>query len=253
MLVVHLLVAVLVGVLAAALSLRAGASGSAALVWYFLVGMAALGISSVIERWAERPQARLTEDLGLTPGERRRRAVRVLFGSLLAVVAVLVASALGLVPVHSEGRSALLSGFMDPVFGLDHLLALLWLGLWAGRVRGPALWALPAAFLAGTVAGFGLALGPPVGLVLEAVVHLLVVASLLLLIGAALIPVRLPLREMASTVALMGGCHGYAHGLEVSAAPALWFGLGVLVSSAALAVAGAALGRMMFPPIRPSV
>lgn len=150
--------------------------------------------------------------------------------------------------MQAEARPPFLVGLLHSALSPDHLLALLWLGLWAGRVRGPALWALPAAFLTGTVAGFGLPLGPPVGVVLEVTIHLLVVASLLLLIGAALVPLRLPLREATGTVALMGGCHGYVHGLEMGTAPALWFGLGVLASSAALASLGVALGRAVARP-----
>lgn len=248
LLLVHLLAAVLAGVLAAALSLHAGASGGAAMGWYLVVGMGALGTSAAMEKWTERLRARQTEPVAPEQKERRRGAVLFLLVSLLAGAGVLLASALGLVPARPSGRPPFLAGLMDPTLSLDHLLALLWLGLWAGRVRGPAQGALPAAFLAGTVAGFGLALGPPVGLVVEALVHLLVVVSLLLLIGAALVPLRLPLRETAGTVALIGGCHGYVHGLEMGAAPALWFGLGVLASSAALASVGVALGRAVVRP-----
>lgn len=248
MLLLHLLAALLLGVLAALLSLRAGASGGAAMGWYVLVGMGSLGISALVDRWWERLRVRRAEQAAPEREEPRRGAVLFLLVSLLAVAGVLLASALGLVPARATDRPPFLAGLMDPTLSLDHLLALLWLGLWAGRVRGPALWALPAAFLAGTVAGFGLALGPSVGVVLEVTIHLLVVASLLLLIGAALVPLRLPLREATGTVALMGGCHGYVHGLEMGAAPVLWFGLGVLASSAALASVGVVLGRAVARP-----
>ncbi|EYD77529.1 hypothetical protein Rumeso_00877 [Rubellimicrobium mesophilum DSM 19309] len=93
--------------------------------------------------------------------------------------------------------------------------------------------------------GLALATGGPLGSTLEALVHLLVLASVGLLVGAALVPVRLPPREALSTVVLMGVCHGVLHGEEVGAASALWFGLGALVSAAVLAVAGVALGRVV--------
>ena len=248
MLLFHLLAALLLGVLAALLSLRAGASGGAAMGWYVLVGMGSLGVSAVVDRWWERLRARRAEQATPERVEPQRGAILFLLVSLLAVAGVLLANSSGLLAIPDEEHPPFLAGLMDPILSLDHLLALLWLGLWAGRVRGPALWALPAAFLAGTVAGFGLALGPPVGLVLEAIIHLLVMASLLLLIGAALVPLRLPLREATGMVALMGGCHGYVHGLEASAAPLLWFGLGVLISSGALASLGVALGRAVVRP-----
>jgi len=131
---------------------------------------------------------------------------------------------------------------MDPLLGLDHLLALLLVGMWAGRLRGPELWTLPAAFLAGTVPGFVLAADQASLPVVEAVVHVLVIASLLLLAAALLAPVRLPAREAMSAVALTGGCHGYIHGVEVGSEQALWFGFGALLSATALLASGAAVG-----------
>lgn len=249
LLLVHLLAGVLAGVLAAALADRAGFSAGLVAACYVLAGMGALGIGAAIDRRVERMREGRTEPGASEPRERGRGAVLVLLVSLVVAAGFLLASALGLAPARTTERLPFLDGLMDPVLGLDHLLALLWLGLWAGRVRGPALWALPTAFLAGTVAGFGLALGPPVGLVLEALVHFLLVASLLLLVGAAVVPVRLPLPEAASAVALIGGCHGYVHGLEIGGAPALWFGLGVLLSAAALVATGAAVGRVVARPV----
>jgi urease accessory protein len=248
LLLVHLLAGVLAGVLAAALAHQAGFSAGVVAGCYVLVGIAALGIGVAIDRRVERIREGWTEPRAPEPGERRRAAVLFLLVSLLAVAGLLLASALGLLPERTTERPPFLAGLLGPVLGLDHVLALLWLGLWVGRVRGPALGALPAAFLAGTVAGFGLALGPPVGPVLAALVHLLLVASLLLLVGAALVPVRLPLPEVACLVALMGGCHGYVHGLEIGGAPALWFGLGVLFTAAALIAVGVGMGRWVARP-----
>lgn len=140
------------------------------------------------------------------------------------------------------GRASLMAGLMDPFLGLDHLLALLLVGTWAGRLRGPELWALPAAFLAGTVPGFALAADQVSIPVVEGLVHLLILASLVSLAAALLVPLRLPTREAVSTVAMFGGCHGYIHGVEVGSEQAMWFGLGALASAALLLASGVVVG-----------
>ena len=161
----------------------------------------------------------------------------VLIVSVLAVAAGLLVLVLG-----PEGRRAMLVGLADPVHGLDHFLALLAVGVWAGRLRNPDLWVLPAAFLAGMVPGFVLAVDQtPIGLA-DILVHIVVLGSLLSFVAAILIPIRLPTREAVSTVAMIGGCHGYLHGHEVGSGMAGWFGLGALIGAAALLAAGAAVG-----------
>jgi urease accessory protein len=135
-----------------------------------------------------------------------------------------------------------MAGLMDRLLGLDHLLALLLAGMWAGRLRGPELWALPAAFLAGTVPGFALAADQVAISLIEGLVHLLILASLVSLAAALLTPLRLPTRESMSTVAMIGGCHGYIHGVEIGSEQAMWFGLGALASAAALLASGVAVG-----------
>jgi urease accessory protein len=248
MLLFYLLAAVVAGVLAAVVGIQAGFPGWAVLGCYVLGGAGALTVSAVIDRSVERTRARQSDPRAPEQVAHRRGAILFLLVSLLALAVALLASAMGLIPEGVVERPAVLTGLLRSTLSPDHLLAVLWLGLWAGRVQGTALWALPAAFLGGTAAGFGLALGFSVGLWLDASVHLLVVVSLLLLIGAALVPLRLSLPEALSMVALMGGCHGYVHGLEVGAGPVLWFGLGALIGAAALMATGAALGRVVARP-----
>jgi urease accessory protein len=248
MLLFYLLAAVAVGVLAAAAGLQAGFPGWAVLGCYVLGGAGALAMSAAVDRWVERTRVRQSDPRTSEQEADRRGAILFLLVSLLALAVALLASAMGLVPARTEGRSAFLAGLISPTFGLDHLLALLWLGLWAGRLGAQAIWALPTLFLCGMLGGLGLGLGAGPGPVLEPIVHLLVGTSLLLLIGTALVPVRLPLPHAASSVGLMGGCHGYLHALELGAGPAHWFGLGALLSAAVLAGTGAALGRVLDRP-----
>ena len=70
----------------------------------------------------------------------------------------------------------------------------------------------------------------------------MIVGSLLSLAAAIVIPIRLPTKEAASTVAMLGGCHGYVHGVEVGSGQALWFGLGALVSAGLLLLTGVVTG-----------
>lgn len=160
----------------------------------------------------------------------------------LILSGVTLTALLAFLVLNERGRDHLTAGLLDPILGLDHFLVLLGVGLWAGRWGGRAQWALPAAFLLGTPVGYLLAAGqPPIPLV-DALVHLLIVGSLLLIAGALALPVRLPMREAASTVALFGGCHGYVHGLEAGRAMPVWFGLGALATAVALLALGVLAG-----------
>src|SRR4028119_700124 len=104
---------------------------------------------------------------------------------------------------REEERQSLVIGLMDPFLGLDHFLALLGVGAWAGRLGAPEFRVFPRAFLAGAVLGLLLGLGPPQPPAIQSAVHILAVAPFLGLILAIAIPIRSSLREAASTVLLM--------------------------------------------------
>ncbi len=143
----------------------------------------------------------------------------------------------------AKGRSSLLSGLTDPLYGLDHFLALLAVGIWAGRLRGANTWKLPAVFLGGTVPGFLLMVGQPPIPLTDALVHIVIVGSILSFVAAFLIPIRIPTSEAVTTVAMIGGCHGSVHASEVGAtAAAGWFGVGALLTASGLTAAGVAVG-----------
>lgn len=133
--------------------------------------------------------------------------------------------------------SGFVSGLAHPLLGLDHLLAMVAVGLWAAQIGGRALWAIPAAFVGAMVLGGGLALA---GLALPQV-ETGIAASVLVL--GLLVATR---RQWAVIVgmAIAGGFalfHGYAHGLEMpqAAAPAL-YALGFVLATAFLHVVGIA-------------
>ena len=137
---------------------------------------------------------------------------------------------------NATGDAGLTAGFMHPLTGPDHLLAMVAVGMVSVVLGRAAVWQVPAAFLAamvvGATAGF-LGLRVPYG-------ELAVAASVLLLGLALMIPSLTQWRAAVyAGVGLFGLSHGHAHGVELpgSAAP-LPFSFGFLIASLFLHVCG---------------
>lgn len=135
------------------------------------------------------------------------------------------------------------NGLTHPLSGLDHLLAMIAIGLWAAQQGGRALWAVPAAFVGTMILGGGLALS---GLSLPHV-ETGIAASVLVL--GLLIATRRQWSVMAGIAIAAGFAmfHGYAHGLEMpqAASPAL-YALGFALATVFLhgvGIAGSLVGR----------
>lgn len=144
-------------------------------------------------------------------------------------------------PGHAE-PAGFLAGLLHPVGGMDHLLAMVMVGLWAGLLGGCARLALPGAFLGAMLAGFGLGAA---GLALPGV-EAGILASVVVLAGFALLAVRVPLLAAAALVALAGLFHGHAHGTELVGGAAA-YAAGFFVATAALHAAGLALAVPLAP------
>jgi len=130
-----------------------------------------------------------------------------------------------------HGTSGLVSGLSHPLFGLDHLLAMVAVGLCAAKLGGTARWLLPVLFVSIMVLGGGVAIA---GMHLPGV-ELGIVASVIVL-GMLLIFARsgakVPAALLVSGFALF---HGYAHGAEMpAAAGAATYALGFAFATAAL-------------------
>lgn len=130
------------------------------------------------------------------------------------------------------------SGFTHPLFGLDHVLAMVAVGLWAALIGGRALWALPAGFVTGMIAGFALALAG-VGLPL---VEPMILASTVVFGLVVALALRTRVEVSAALTALFGLFHGHAHGAEIGQAGVFAFGAGFAVNTALLHLAGIGLG-----------
>jgi urease accessory protein len=135
----------------------------------------------------------------------------------------------------------LITGFTHPFEGLDHLLAMVAVGLWAARARGWSVWIAPAVFLSGMLAGgfAGIAgLVPP--FVEAGVAGSTIALCVLVVIGLS--PRSLP---ALAAIALFGAYHGVAHGLEMpEGTTGIACAGGFLAATALLHALGVGLGRL---------
>ncbi|MGZ7457207.1 HupE/UreJ family protein [Pseudomonas sp. Ma2-10] len=139
-----------------------------------------------------------------------------------------------------HGDNGLIAGISHPVGGLDHLLAMVAVGLWAAQHKGAARWALPCTFvgimLIGGLLGFE-------GLNLPAL-ESAIAASVLALGLAVALAVRPPLGLAVAATALFALFHGVAHGLEVPQLSSPWaYAAGFVAATAALHGLGYAVVR----------
>ncbi len=140
---------------------------------------------------------------------------------------------------HTDGA---LAGLTHPLMGLDHLLAMLAVGVWASQLGGRARWQLPLSFLAWLAAGAGLALSG-VGLPM---VEGGIATSVLLLGLLIALAVRLPTAVGGALVGVFAVFHGYAHGSEMPALSTPWqYAAGFMLASAALHGVGAWCGMAL--------
>ena len=151
--------------------------------------------------------------------------IKKILGLLLCVLALPAAAHAGHAP--AEGFAA---GLAHPFLGLDHLLAMVGLGMWSRRQEQPL--ALPLTFVAMMAVGALLQTGFTVA---EGWIAASVVAT-----GLLLAAVRLPLWGAITVVSLFALLHGQVHGHEL---PGLASGAGFLLASAVLLGVGLSLGR----------
>lgn len=145
--------------------------------------------------------------------------------------------------VHTlTGDAGAIEGFIHPLLGLEHLLAMFAVGLLSARLGGQAIWKIPVAFVTvmalGGIAGF-------IGGTLSIVSYGIAISVLLL--GLALTVVRpLPQNFALALVAIFALFHGYAHGEAVPGEQTVFFFLayvfGFLMATAGLHVIGALIG-----------
>lgn len=157
------------------------------------------------------------------------------------VAALLILCLPNLANAHSGMGNAngLWNGLSHPLSGLDHLCAMIGVGLWAAQRGGKAIWLAPLAFL------LVMALGGFLGTMAFALplVEQGVVASVLILGILIAASVRLPLLLSVLIVGTFALFHGHAHGVEMLRTNSgLAYGIGFLATTAALHGSGIGLG-----------
>ena len=132
-----------------------------------------------------------------------------------------------------------LSGFKHPISGLDHVVAMVAVGLWGAQLGAPAIWILPVAFpLVMAVGGMLGLLGVPLP-----GIELGIAASAIMLGGAVMLRLRPPLALAALMVGFFAIFHGYAHGSELPAGEnGLLYSLGFVIATGCLHACGITIG-----------
>jgi len=141
--------------------------------------------------------------------------------------------------VASGQAGGLLSGLSHPVSGLDHVLAMVAVGLWGAQLGAPALWVLPVAFpmmmaFGGMLGLLGIPLpGVEIGIAVSAVI-----------LGALVLgQIRLPLIAAVAVVAFFAIFHGHAHGTELEPGQnAMLYSLGFVIATGLLHAVGIGIG-----------
>jgi urease accessory protein len=133
------------------------------------------------------------------------------------------------------------AGFMHPLTGLDHLLAMYAVGVVSAQIGGRAIWTVPSAFVLMMIVGgiLGATSAPLPGTELG-------VAMSVVILGVAVAGAgRVPAWSALAAAGFFGVFHGFAHGGEMptAASPAL-YALGFAVSTAGLHVLGALTGLL---------
>ncbi len=144
---------------------------------------------------------------------------------------------------HAEAGqvSGFMSGFVHPVSGMDHVLAMVAVGLWGAQLGNPALWLLPVTFpLVMAFGGFLGLIGVPlpateIGIALSGIMLGLMVAT----------QARPPLWSAIFLVAVFAIFHGHAHGTELpEGASGLTYSIGFVMATGLLHASGIAIGLL---------
>ena len=145
-------------------------------------------------------------------------------------------------PGQAEG---FVTGFLHPLSGLDHVLAMVAVGIWGAQLKRPAIWILPVAFpLVMSVGGLlgirGVPLpGVEIGVAASAVVLGVVIA----------LELRPPLWVAGAIVSAFAIFHGHAHGTELpKAAAPLTYAIGFVIATGLLHVCGILIGLIETRP-----
>lgn len=162
--------------------------------------------------------------------------------ALPVLMVALLAATPALAHTQAGVATGLASGFLHPLTGLDHLVAMVAVGLWGAQLGAPGIWVLPVCFPAVmAVGGVMGVVGVPLGHT-----ELFVALSALVLGFAVAAALRVPFWAAAIVVSVFAVFHGYAHGAELpGAALPLAYGVGFVTATGLLHCAGILVGTLI--------
>jgi urease accessory protein len=160
----------------------------------------------------------------------------------LAALALCLAPTAALAHTGIGDTSGFAHGFMHPLGGLDHLLAMILVGLFAYQVWGRALWLVPLTFIA------VMALGGFLGVAESPVPFIEIGIALSVVVLGAIVAfgIKPPVAAAMAIVGLFAIFHGHAHGAEMPMdASGVAYGLGFMLATALLHAAGVGIGMLI--------
>jgi urease accessory protein len=163
------------------------------------------------------------------------------FGFRILVCYILFAPAPAFAHIQQGEAAGFLTGFVHPISGLDHVLAMVAVGLWGAQLGAPAIWVLPVAF------PLVMAMGGMLGLMGVPVpgIEYGIAASAILLGAAVLFEVRASLFLTALLVGIFAIFHGHAHGTELPPGQsALLYSMGFVIATGCLHAVGIGIGAV---------
>jgi urease accessory protein len=167
-------------------------------------------------------------------------AIKLEFPLMLVVAGCLLEPGLVLAHVgQGDISGGFVAGLEHPIFGLDHVVAMVAVGIWGAQLRAPAIWVLPVTFplvmsFGGILGGLGVPIpGIEIGIAVSAIVLGAMVA----------LAARPPLRVAAVIVGVFAIFHGYAHGAELpESANAISYAMGFVIATGSLHALGILIG-----------
>jgi urease accessory protein len=158
---------------------------------------------------------------------------------VLALLVLALAMSPAQAHVQAGEAAGFLSGFRHPISGLDHILAMVSVGLWGAQLGAPAIWLLPVVFP--MVMAFGGFLGL-LGVPLPGVEVAIALSAVLLGLAVAR-EARPPLAVAAALVGFFAIFHGHAHGTELPPGQSgILYSIGFVVATGLLHLTGIGIG-----------
>jgi urease accessory protein len=173
-----------------------------------------------------------------------RKGRAAVLALLLRLAALALCAAIAAAPAHAHSGSVtggFAGGFAHPLFGPDHIVAMVAVGLWGAFLGAPAIWLLPITFpLVMALGGVLGIIGVPIPEVEIGIAVSAIILGLMVALAA-----RPPLWLAAVIVGAFAIFHGHAHGAELpAAADAVAFSLGFVIATGMLHLCGIGFGLL---------